>query len=124
MISTGTEKPDPELRKVIRSHVMRKKNLGRLLPPRKTKERRPQDETDSYTDAVQTVVTSKNPIPRNFGFSASAVTFADSIEPEAVDVFLKCKFWSTSYLILNSGGLGGSSILNQFHTLQSRFYFP
>lgn len=82
---------------------MRKKNLGRLLPPRKRKERRPQDETDFCTDALQTVVASEVPVPRKFGFFASAVTFADSIEPQAVDVFLKCEFWSTSYLILNSG---------------------
>ena len=71
---------------------MRRKNLGRLLPPRKKKDRRLHDETDSYTDTVQTVVASGGPVPRKFGFVASGVTFADLVESEAVDVFLKCEF--------------------------------
>jgi hypothetical protein len=71
---------------------MRRKNLGRLLPPRKKKDRRLHDETDSYTDGVQTVVASGGLVPRKFGSVASGVTFADLVEPEAVDVFLKCEF--------------------------------
>ncbi|KAK4223348.1 hypothetical protein QBC38DRAFT_399859 [Podospora fimiseda] len=34
VVSTGTEKVDPELRKFIRSHVMQGKNKGKKLPPR------------------------------------------------------------------------------------------
>lgn len=71
---------------------MRRKNLGRLLPPRTKKDRRLQDVTNSYTDTVQNVVASEPPAPRKFGFVASGVTFADSVRPEAVEVFLKCKF--------------------------------
>lgn len=89
---------------------MRKKNLGRLLPPRKRKERRLQDETDLYTDAVHTVITSEAPVPRKFGFVASAVTFADSVEPKAVDVFLKCEFCSTFLSHLESWLISSESV--------------
>ncbi|KAK4158673.1 hypothetical protein QBC43DRAFT_248993 [Cladorrhinum sp. PSN259] len=37
VVSTGTEKADPELRKFIRSHVMQGKNKGKKLPSRKRK---------------------------------------------------------------------------------------
>jgi hypothetical protein len=84
---------------------MRRKNLGRLLPPRKKQDRRLQDETATYTDAVETFIASEAPVPRKFGFAASAVTFADSVEPETIDVFLKCEFLvlpRTPYLIFTS----------------------
>jgi hypothetical protein len=76
---------------------MRRKNLGRLLPPRKKKDKGLQDVSISFTDAVQTVVASEVPVPHKFGFIASAVTFADSVEPEAVDVFLKCELSPTIF---------------------------
>ncbi|KAK3989064.1 hypothetical protein QBC44DRAFT_267806 [Cladorrhinum sp. PSN332] len=37
VVSTGTEKAGPELRKFIRSHVMQGKNKGKKLPPRTRK---------------------------------------------------------------------------------------
>lgn len=129
VISTGVvEKPDPELRKLIRSHVMLGKNRGKKAPHRKGGPKRVPDVSSACSDALPTSTsgpdgealvgpstshptsTSRHPVlpvvvvPSKFGSASSTIQFADaSIEPGAVDIVLQCGFfapyaWMTTYL--------------------------
>lgn len=107
VVSTDLAKPDPELRKLIRSHVMVGKNRGRTLPPRKTKRPKGQSSSTAGSSASESPATSSptcispsvsdtlarahTPSPRKFGSECSAVHFADHVEPGAVEVVLQCK---------------------------------
>ncbi|KAF2648763.1 hypothetical protein K491DRAFT_612108, partial [Lophiostoma macrostomum CBS 122681] len=76
VVSNNLKKPDPDLRKVIRSHVMLGKNQGRILPPRKKKPR-------------SKGIASK--VPKNsFGSYLSGLCLAaDDVEPKNLEVVLK-----------------------------------
>lgn len=100
VVSTGLEKPHAELRKLIRRKVMLGKNLGKALPPRKTRQKRRQvTERPSKTAAAfinpksqaHSVHVLPGTVPRMFGTFSSSMTPADVVDPEAVDVILRCK---------------------------------
>ncbi|KAI1759219.1 hypothetical protein GGR53DRAFT_527819 [Hypoxylon sp. FL1150] len=87
IVSTGTKKPpDPELRKLIRSHVMLGKNRGKILPPKKEKIASPNTVIGSNSDnssldheCVNTSLANPtlNIIPRKVGSDLSFIRFAD-----------------------------------------------
>ncbi|KAK3389938.1 hypothetical protein B0H63DRAFT_105702 [Podospora didyma] len=109
LVSTGVEKPNPELRRFIRSHVMLGKNLGRALPPRTTRRRRRKENvTPSSTGDVEGLdkdqlepLPSLNSlsrthrvlpipeVPRKFGSNMSSIRFTETIDPEVVEVVLQ-----------------------------------
>lgn len=100
VVSTDVEKPNPNLRKFIRSHCMLGKNRGKTLPPRKRKvdRTRTQDASTSpaspaaytTTTASRHIQTSPVTVPRKFGSNLSTVRFADQVEQGAVEVVLRC----------------------------------
>ncbi|OTA55494.1 hypothetical protein K449DRAFT_175142 [Hypoxylon sp. EC38] len=98
IVSTGTKKPDPELRKLIRSHVMKGKNRGRVLRPKYKiiadtgSIIHPSDSTPSSDD----VSTDNSPvpahlvtIPRKVGSDISLTRFADTIEDSTASVIIQ-----------------------------------
>jgi hypothetical protein len=105
VVSSNLEKPDTELRKFIRSHVMRGKNQGRKLPLRKKKPKAGQEIPSSSFDAsakgihgsfaLPSTAFVPNPvpavtIPRSFGSGMSTISFADALEPGTIEVVLQC----------------------------------
>ena len=102
VVSTDVKKPNPELRKFIRSHCMLGKNRGKTLPLRKKKLKRTQDaSTPSESPASSTTTTVFRHIlpvtvPRKFGSDLSTIRFADAVEPGAVEVVLQCGLYHLS----------------------------
>ena len=114
MVSTDIKKPDPDLRKRIRSHVMLGKNLGKTNALRKGKRREDQDTVSSTSDVplssssgsdkgltglsvtdtttFQAVVPVK--VPCRFGSDVSTIRFADAVAPETVEVVLNCELFA------------------------------
>jgi hypothetical protein len=114
VVSNGVEKPDPELRKLIRSHVMLGKNQGKKLPPRKRKTKTVEelscssfdrllppasDPNESHVSSSTPSATTAHPepvlavtIPRKLGSGMSTISFADSLEPGTIEVVLQRKF--------------------------------
>lgn len=112
VVSTGVEKPDPELRKFIRSHVMLGKNQGRKLPPRTRKAKKMQELSSSSdpsppltSELDEDHLSSSAPfagpshplaivqatIPRKLGSGMSTIRFADALEPGTIEVVLQCE---------------------------------
>ncbi|KAI1461932.1 hypothetical protein F4805DRAFT_188175 [Annulohypoxylon moriforme] len=96
--STGTKKPDPELRKLIRSHVMKGKNRGRILRPnyQKSVELEVIVEPDRKTPKIDNegswglVVPEYLPtIPRKVGSELSLTRFADKIDEPTVNTIIE-----------------------------------
>jgi hypothetical protein len=99
IVSTGIEKADSETRKLIRSHVMLGKNLGKS---RYVKCRKPQN---TPKDSGGIVISNEGPgepsdtliktphttIPNRVGSDVSFVEFADTIPPSPLADLLKCK---------------------------------
>lgn len=110
VVSTGIEKPDPELRKLIRSHVMLGKNRGKILPTRgkrkpegpeptsSSSDPSPPNTSDPDEDAETRYSTSSTAshslpvaVPRVLGSGMSTICFADALEPGTVEVVLQCR---------------------------------
>ncbi|KAF4632202.1 hypothetical protein G7Y89_g5924 [Cudoniella acicularis] len=112
VVSSSVEKPNPELRKFIRSHVMIGKNRGKTLPPRKRKQKGLQDGSFSSPDAISasppspgefsasstatTATTVSHPVlpvqvtvPRKFGSDVSTIRFAAAVQPGTVEIVLQ-----------------------------------
>lgn len=100
IVSTTVQKPDPELRKFIRSHVMIGKNKGRIL-----KKKSPvgeQDHVATESGTLPVVPLNFNPnglsndifpasVPPKFGSDLCSIRFAAPVEPDTVEVVLQCK---------------------------------
>ncbi|KAE8415068.1 hypothetical protein BDV36DRAFT_263538 [Aspergillus pseudocaelatus] len=94
IISTGTGKPDPDTRKLIRSHVMLGKNQGKSR--RSGRDDRAELEHDETCNAKSRTLRKqpgplvKRPpsiIPQRVGSEVSLLQFADTVEPAlAVDI--------------------------------------
>ncbi|OTB11599.1 hypothetical protein K445DRAFT_321979 [Daldinia sp. EC12] len=103
IVSTSTKKPDPELRKLIRSHVMMGKNRGKILRPnyRKAGESSsPEESHDSRSrarsslekeayDDDELITLTPVVVPRRVGGDLSFIRFADTIEDSSVAVILE-----------------------------------
>jgi hypothetical protein len=138
VVSTGVEKPNPELRKFIRSHVMLGKNRRKTYPPRKRKPKGGQDVASSISDASLAVASGPDrdlvgpsvssamashpvlpvAVPRKFGSDVSTIPFADAVEPGTVDVVLRCE----SFPAIVSVTQTTHSMSTQSLPLPSRFY--
>ena len=108
LTTTGAEKPNPKLRKFIRSHVMLGKNRGKTLPPRKKIQKDVQSRSASISEASSTSqpgsedtstppTTASQPIfpiavPPTFGSDASTIGIIDTVEPEAIEIVLRCEY--------------------------------
>lgn len=80
VVTTSVEKPDLEVRKLIRSHVMLGKNLGKIMRRRPGKQKQ-------HVDAGQRL----GNIPPKVGSDLSTIRLADAVEPYKIDVILRCK---------------------------------
>ncbi|KAI1765462.1 hypothetical protein GGR53DRAFT_261179 [Hypoxylon sp. FL1150] len=109
IVSTDIEKPNPNLRKFIRSHVMLGKNRGKTRSVEKKRQRATEDVpvVTPHTSTVDTLnpneqsissavasTTASQPIlpltiPRKFGSDISSMSFPDAVEPRTVEVVLK-----------------------------------
>ncbi|KAI1771129.1 hypothetical protein F4818DRAFT_213531 [Hypoxylon cercidicola] len=112
LVSTGIEKPDPKLRKLIRSHVMIGKNRGKTRSAGKKRQEAIEGvpSSDPHTlavDASDTLDTDEAlapstvaataasqpvltlTIPRKFGSDMASMRFPDAVEPGTVEVVLK-----------------------------------
>ncbi|KAI1142847.1 hypothetical protein F5Y05DRAFT_408296 [Hypoxylon sp. FL0543] len=98
IVSTGTDKPNPELRKLIRSHVMKGKNRGRVLRPKHKivadsgSIEDPNDTSCSSDDLptdISLVPAHPSIIPRRVGSDVSLTRFADAIEESTAAVILQ-----------------------------------
>lgn len=106
VVSTRADKFNPQMRKLIRSHVMLGKNRGKtikrgtrnrgaevqavdLLPPSPVRS----VETSSVTPESESDVTPVLAAPRKFGSEFSTIQFADHLEPGTIDVVLQCKLF-------------------------------
>lgn len=115
VVSTSIEKPDPDLRKLIRSQVMQGKNRGKKHSFRTRKSKRRQglsnsnysepptstpclDENQSWPSATSTTISYPVlpiTIPRKFGSDLSAAQFAGEVESGMVEVVLQCELFPT-----------------------------
>ena len=109
LVSTGVEKPSLQTRKLIRSHVMLGKNLGKTFPPRRRQSKKAQDmsssdlpsESTSNSDeellqpSASSAISSHLPLPvtfpRKLGSDVSTICFADATDPVMVEVVLQCE---------------------------------
>ena len=113
MVSNSLEKPDPDLRKFIRSHVMLGKNQGRTLPPRKQKlkmtavrdkrfggtgtrsadsnERANPKIVQATSQAVACYSIQTESIPPKFGSALTGIRLADDLDMEDLNVILRCE---------------------------------
>ncbi|KAI1773952.1 hypothetical protein F4818DRAFT_420316 [Hypoxylon cercidicola] len=98
IVSTGTKKPDPEVRRFIRSHVMIGKNRGKTLLPRKKKKAGPSTAVDSNGDnstldrecsEASLATATLDIIPQKVGSDLSFIHFADRIDESAIAVILQ-----------------------------------
>lgn len=78
VVTTSVEKPDLEVRKLIRSHVMLGKNLGKIMRRRPGKQKQ-------HVDAGQRL----GNIPPKVGSDLSTIRLADAVEPYKIDVILR-----------------------------------
>jgi hypothetical protein len=103
VVSTNNvDKPDADLRKFIRSHVMQGKNLGKKLPSRR-KKREPdpaakeaQHSTSSPDDAtvvnvVEAVEIVAPAISRRFSSTLATIPLADTVELGRLEAVIQCK---------------------------------
>ena len=114
--STGVEKPNAELRRLIRSQCMIGKNKGRILPPRKRKPKgnlkqqdnqQHDDDATILTESLESTSTTTPPhsglpvvaVPRKFGFSLSAIPLARNIEPVELEVILNCMLYQLACIL-------------------------
>lgn len=75
------------------------KNRGKTLPHRKKKPKWTQDDTLLLSESIEelstTTATSHHPlpatIPRKLGSDLSAIQFASAVDPEVVEVVLRCR---------------------------------
>lgn len=95
VVSTGLEKPDPEVRKLIRSHVMLGKNQGKTRRPKRREARELADKSSSVTDlggpSGSLITASRTVIPQKIGSDLLTIRFADAVEPYMVEIFLQCE---------------------------------
>lgn len=64
IVATDRKKPDGKTRKLIRREVMKGKNKGRILPPRKRKQENPRFPKEDNNPEIQTEQqTSSSPLP-------------------------------------------------------------
>ncbi|KAK3358803.1 hypothetical protein B0T25DRAFT_599686 [Lasiosphaeria hispida] len=96
VVSTDLEKPDANLRKLIRSHVMQGKNRGKTHPHRARKRKGVLDAPESLTclegpdsNASSSGVVLPILAPRRFGSELSTICFPDGVEPKTVEVVLQ-----------------------------------
>jgi hypothetical protein len=88
VISTSMNKADPEMRKLIRSHCMLRKNRGRILHSR----RKPKTVVP-VSEPVQKLLDleAASAVPNKLGSELSLLRFADSVDPSTLWEVLKCK---------------------------------
>lgn len=96
VVSTSLDKPDPNLRKFIRKHVMMGKNRGKTRPTKKKEKKaiglsemsHPAKDLTKSSSNVSLIVR-HHPIPPNVGSELSTVHFADDVDLSTVAVVLR-----------------------------------
>ena len=98
VVSTSVEKPDPEVRKLIRSHVMLGKNQGKTRCSRRREASNVADKSSPDEDlgapSASFITASHSVIPPKIGSDLSTIRFADAVEPSKVEFLLRCELIS------------------------------
>ncbi|KAI1206379.1 uncharacterized protein F4807DRAFT_439859 [Annulohypoxylon truncatum] len=96
VVSTSLDKPDPNLRKFIRKHVMMGKNRGKTRPTKKKENKVVElsevvNTTNGLTKSPSnaSLIVRRHPIPPNVGSQLSTVHFADNVDLSTVAVVLR-----------------------------------
>ncbi|KAF6233984.1 hypothetical protein HO173_007814 [Letharia columbiana] len=93
VVSTSVEKPDPEVRKLIRSHVMLGKNQGKTRCSRRREASNVADKSSPNEDlgapSASFITASHSVIPPKIGSDLSTIRFADAVEPSKVEFVLR-----------------------------------
>lgn len=109
VVSTSLDKPDPNLRKFIRKHVMMGKNRGKTRPTKKKEKKaiglsemsHPAKDLTKSSSNVSLIVR-HHPIPPNVGSELSTVHFADDVDLSTVAVVLRCKLIHRAKVVENN----------------------
>jgi hypothetical protein len=88
IVSTNTQKADPETRKLIRSHVMQGKN--RMKSRRRPRDSVSENKAETESLMVYNPVWTSN-IPRLLCSELSAIPFADTVELGLIADALSCE---------------------------------
>ncbi len=128
LVSNNVEKPDADLRKFIRRHVMKGKNKGKTprpsnkpRKPRKGKKDSPESSDRSQSeDLIGYACGPLAVAPRKFGATWSAARLASDIDPSAVEVVLQCEY-KASVITEIRKNTDCASI--QYRLSQSLYYF-
>jgi hypothetical protein len=135
VVSIGKEKPNPALRKLIRSHVMLGKNRGKTLPPRKKTHKESTDSSSSNLDHSLSSISQSKPsistnnsyypakIPQIFGVNMSTVQFPGDVEPKVVEVVLRCELLPDMYKCYSLNKIQFPLLLKKFSLPWSHAYF-
>ncbi|KAI1407370.1 hypothetical protein F5Y13DRAFT_195433 [Hypoxylon sp. FL1857] len=97
VVSTGPDKPDPNLRKLIRRHVMMGKNRGKTRQTKRKKKEaselrdvsNPVKLQAHSSDSAPLITTRHFTIPPKVGSELSTIQLADSVEPSTVATVLQ-----------------------------------
>ncbi|KAI0884091.1 uncharacterized protein GGS22DRAFT_189221 [Annulohypoxylon maeteangense] len=100
VVSTSLDKPDPNLRKFIRKHVMMGKNRGKTRPTKKREKKALELDLSEVADPTihltkppaasnSSLVVTRLPIPPKVGSELSTVHFADDVDLSTVAVVLR-----------------------------------
>lgn len=122
VVSTGAEKPNPEARKLIRSHVMLGKNQGKTLRSKRRQVKESADRSSPEEDlggsSGSLITASQSVIPPKIGSDLTTVRFADAVEPYMIEIILQCQWIPEVPLRALSPPTFGSPVTNSLH-LQS-----
>ena len=91
IVSTGRDEDDPATRKLIRSHVMLRKNKGKPRPTKRRKQLSWESVPARKASEDRSEVRGRSSVvPRRVGSDWSFTTLADEIEPATLVDILKC----------------------------------
>ena len=125
LISTGVEKPNPEARKLIRSHVMLGRNQGKTLRFRRRQARESADKSSPGEEFGESsgslIAASQSVILPKIGSDLTTVRFADAVEPYMIEIILQCEWIPPFPPSRSQPPIFGSLVTNPLH-LQSWRY--
>lgn len=98
VVSNSVDKPNAEVRKLIRSHCMLKKNKGKTRRPSKwetsSSANKSSPEEDLSETSTSPASSSDSVIPPKVGSDLLTIRYADAVESFKIEVVFRCKLHS------------------------------
>lgn len=102
VVSNSVDKPNAEVRKLIRSHCMLKKNKGKTRRPSKcetnSSANKSSPEEDLSESSTSPASSSDSVIPPKVGSDLLTIRYADAVDSYKVEVVFRCKSISLPHL--------------------------